>query len=232
MTEGDLSWDVTLPERGARTSTWQRSRARLHILSPEHGEEDLSVPVAVGRRLQEARETASAPTSRQELLALVDELSTLCAHARMEELIARRDLSAHELRERLGRDGYQDRVIDDIVARAERTGLVDDARFAAAFVRSKASVGWGRLKISRELAQRGIDIEGLGVWPDELLCEEGELERARELAGRRRLTGQNDRQKIMRFLCGRGFSASVAARAAREATDDEEEPMPSYHGLI
>lgn len=214
-----LSWDVVLPERGARASSWQRPRARLEIRSAERGEEELALPVAVGRRLRSAREGASCPSTREGLLALVDELCASCAHARMEDLIGRRDLSAHELSERLSRDGYRPQLVSSLVARAQESGLVDDERFAAAFVRSKLSAGWGRLKIVRELERRGVSADGL----EELASEDDELERARELAGRRRLTGRGDRQKLMRFLCGRGFSVGVASRVAREVTEEADD---------
>lgn len=228
-----LSWDVVFPERGARASSWQRPRARLKIRSAERGEEELALPVAVGRRLRSAREGASCPSTREGLLALVDELCASCAHARMEDLIGRRDLSAHELSERLSRDGYRPQLVSSLVARAQESGLVDDERFAAAFVRSKLSAGWGRLKIVRELERRGVSADEVEGLFEELASEDDELERARELASRRRLTGRGDRQKLMRFLCGRGFSVGVASRAAREVTEAADETSaPRYHGLV
>ena len=50
----------------------------------------------------------------------------------------------------------------------------------------------------------------------EFLSAEDERERALSLAARRRLTGKNDYQKLVRFLCARGFAVSLSTSVARE----------------
>ena len=134
----------------------------------------------------------------------------------MEDLVGRRDYSAGELAERLSLDGYARTVVDEVVSRAQEVGIVDDARYGAAFARSKTLSGWGRSNVERELARRGVDVGDIPGWPEELLSAEEERERALALASRRRLTGKNDYQKLVRFLGARGFSASTSASVARE----------------
>ena len=69
----------------------------------------------------------------------------------MEGLVNRRDYSSKELFSRLVEDGYTRSVSQAIVELACEVGILDDARFGAAFARSKVLSGWGRIKIEREL---------------------------------------------------------------------------------
>ena len=113
-------------------------------------------------------------------------------------------------------------VADEVVARFVEVGLLDDGRFAELFARSKAAAGWGRIKIERELARRGVDATQLEGWPSDYL-EEDESETAFVLASRRRLSGKNDFQKLVRFLCGRGFPMGVAMDAAKRVLAEAEQ---------
>ena len=221
MSDPGFSWSVELPSRGARHAGGRRARAELRISSGVGGDELLTVPVPVGRRLADLSKSDTGPASRAELLYRLGEASRSCAHARMEELVGRRDYSAHELSSRLLEDGYSHAVVESIVGRAREVDIVDDARFGAAFARSKVLSGWGRMKIERELRRRGVDPLDVPGWPEEFATEDEERERALSLASRRRLSGKNDYQKIARFLCARGFSPGLATSVAREVLAGE-----------
>ena len=214
-----FSWEIDLPERGSSAAGRGRPRACLRISSATHGDECLSVPVAVGKRLDSLSREQEGPSGRSELIYLLKELSSECAHARMEDLVGRRDLSRLELVERLLQDGYRDEVAERIAERACEVGIIDDARYGAAFARSKVLAGWGRVRIERELERRGVDASAIPGWPDEFTSEEDERERAVALASRRRLTGKNDYQKIVRFLCSRGFAVGLSTSVAREVLE-------------
>lgn len=216
MSSVPLVWSVELPPRGARTA---RPRATLSLTTQSHGDETIAVPVAVGKRLASLSEEGFVPGSRAELLHRLREVSGQCAHARMEALVGRRDYSVAELAQRLREDGYSRPIVDEVVSRAEEVGIVDDVRYGAAFARSKVLAGWGSVKIERELSRRGVDVAKIPGWPEEFLSVDDERERALALASRRRLTGKNDYQKIVRFLCGRGYSVGLATTVAREVLD-------------
>lgn len=201
------------------------ARAELRISSVVGGDELLTIPVPVGRRLEDLSKSNSGPASRAELLYQLGEASRSCAHTRMEELVGRRDYSAHELSARLLEDGYSHAAVESVVDRAREVGIVDDARFGAAFARSKVLSGWGRVKIERELRRRGVDPLSVPGWPEEFATEDEERERALSLASRRRLSGKNDYQKIARFLCARGFSLGLATSVAREVLTGESEAL-------
>ncbi len=205
--------EVALPVRGR-----PRTHARATVsVSGEDGEaETLEVPAEVGRRLVKALGGASVVCSPERLHALVAEATDACARARVESLVGRRDYCARELGEKLLEAGYPRDVVEGRVGRAVAAGVVDDARYARSFVRSKAAAGWGRMRIERELERRGVAREVVEAAADEEMGEGDERSRALELASRRPLTGKNDVARIARFLCGRGYSAGLAFEVARE----------------
>lgn len=223
MRDLSFSWDVELPERGSASLGGRRPLATLVICSESHGQERIPIPKAVGRRLVSLLESdGDQPSGRSELLYRVRVVSLELARSKAEELLNRRDYSSSELAAKLREAGYHPSVADEVVARFVEVGLLDDRRFAELFARSKAVAGWGRIKIERELARRGVDATQLEGWPSGYL-EEDESETAFALASRRRLSGKNDFQKLVRFLCGRGFPMGVAMDAAKRALAEAEE---------
>ena len=223
MHDLSFSWDVELPERGSVSLGGRRPLATLAICSESHGQERIPIPKAVGRRLVSLRESdGDQPSGRSELLYRVRVISLELARSKAEELLNRRDYSSSELAAKLSEAGYHPSVADEVVARFVEVGLLDDRRFAELFARSKAAAGWGRIKIERELARRGVDATQLEGWPSGYL-EEDESETAFALASRRHLSGKNDFQKLVRFLCGRGFPMGVAMDAAKRVLAEAEE---------
>lgn len=223
MQDVSFGWDVELPERGSASLGGRRPLATLIVTSSTHGQERISVPKAVGRRLASLADSdGEQPESRAELLYRVRSMSLELARSKAEDLLNRRDYSSSELAAKLREAGYHPSVADEVVARFVEVSLLDDKRFAELFARSKAAAGWGRIKIERELARRGVDATQLEGWPSDFL-EEDESETAFALASRRRLSGKNDFQKLVRFLCGRGFPMSVAMDAAKRVLAEAEE---------
>lgn len=223
MQDVSFDWNVELPERGSASLGGRRPLATLVVTSSTHGQERISVPKAVGRRLASLADSdGEQPESRAELLYRVRSMSLELARSKAEDLLNRRDYSSSELAAKLREAGYHPSVADEVVARFVEVGLLDDRRFAELFARSKAAAGWGRIKIERELARRGVDATQLEGWPSGYL-EEDESETAFALASRRRLSGKNDFQKLVRFLCGRGFPMSVAMDAAKRVLAEAEE---------
>lgn len=217
--EGCVSWDVVLPDRDAPRYGWRPLKAKV-MLETCVGEETWSVPMAVGRKLASLRKSRGGELgSRAELAYEVRKASKAAGRRRLESLLNKRDYSSAELKEKLASDGYSIETTDALIAAAVSGGAVNDARFADVFIRSKIYAGWGRQKIERELSRKGVEAESIPGWPEEYFEEGSELERARELASRRRPTGKNDFQKTVRYLCNKGFSMNIAIDAAKSALD-------------
>lgn len=204
-----------LPERRGSSFGHPRAHATLCMKSDSHGEERISIPIAVGKQLTSRQEKGDLmPDSRAEFLYLVRETSLKLAFQRIERLVNKRDYSLSEMKGKLTLDGYAPSVIDEVLSKALDARYLDDSRYASAFIRSKLSAGWGNMRISRELSRRGIDINEVPGWPEGFLDDDNEDERALQVARNRRLSSKNPYEKLVRYLCGRGFSLSCSMRAA------------------
>ncbi|HEX6725345.1 MAG TPA: regulatory protein RecX [Gaiella sp.] len=112
--------------------------------------------------------------------------------------LSRREHSRASLDARLGRAGIDDTVRAEVLERAERGGLVDDARFAEQRARQLAERGAGDLLIVDDLVRQGVDDAGARAAVGLLLAE---AERAAAIVERR---GRSAR--TLRYLASRGFS--------------------------
>jgi regulatory protein len=133
-------------------------------------------------------------------------------------LLARRDYSAAELREKLlAREHAEDEVATTMDALV-REGFVDDRKFAGAFVRTAIRVkGRGRLRIQHELEARGVDraiiTEALGA---EATADEAEA--IEKVLTKKRWPAQPspiERRRMFEHLLRRGFPPDAVARALR-----------------
>ena len=219
-----FTWDVELPERSAAVLGQRKPKAQLSIESETHGKERFSIPLAAAKRLSKlAEQEPCAPSSRAELLYTLETYCEQCAWDKVVYLVDKRDYSRGELESKLKLEGYRQKTVEAVLARAKDAYLVDDARFARVFISSKLSAGWGRARIERELANKGVDTDGLPGWPEEYFDSDSEYERALALASKRRLSGKNDFQKIVRFLSSKGYSYGVSSAVARSILDREED---------
>lgn len=228
MTATPFSWEVECPSAARASFGNVRPKASLHIVSDSHGAETLVIPIAVAKSLKADHDAGTIEaTSRGELIYLLDERMRSFASKRIARLVDRRDYSAKELDEKLAMDGYPSSVRESAVARAVEVGIVDDFRYADVLIRTKIAAGWGRDRIERELSRRGIDPVRVIGWPFEYLEEGDEEQRAYEIARTRTLAQKNPYEKLVRFLCGKGYGLGVACRAARRVVDEAcEDGLP------
>jgi len=128
-------------------------------------------------------------------------------------MLAGRELSEAQVRQRLVRRKYDSRDIDSAIERLKEGGYIDDARAAAVIARRETTVRRrGKARVSSRLRAAGIAsavadhaVEQVfkDVDPDALL--DASLER--RLRGRTRVTDQKERQRLYRYLIGQGFEA-------------------------
>lgn len=219
QTDDGAKWCVELPDRSERLGS-SRPKAIVR-LSDSEGEERWVVPAAVGKSMSLFyKDCGGRIGSRAELAYEVKRASLSAGKRRIESLLNRRDYSTSELLSKLKDDGFSPAASTQLVDEAVTSNLVNDARFAEVYVRSKCYAGWGKLRIERELSRKGIDARELPGWPESYFEDEDEKARAIELASRRRLTGKNDFQKIVRFLCGKGYPMNVSMDAARQVLEE------------
>ncbi|MDO4501887.1 MAG: regulatory protein RecX [Coriobacteriia bacterium] len=139
------------------------------------------------------------------------------AFARIESLFMHRDRSEHEMRTRLAQEDFTLDAIDHAVGKAKRCGLIDDARFADAFIRARIRSGKGNCAIEHDLRQRGVEPSSLPDWPYQYqeTSRERQVERAFALLERQPPRSKNPLRSAYQKLVRKGYSSSVANEVAQ-----------------
>lgn len=137
-------------------------------------------------------------------------------------LLAYRSRSIAEMYERLTEDGYPADLVDRAVTRLVDIGYLDDAEFAAQFVRSKQASGWGFRKIRDGLARKGIAEDAIEDLREESFSTDDEVERARRLIARLDLNDRKGRDRAIRRLLSKGFPPDIAISAVRSAAAESD----------
>ena len=134
-------------------------------------------------------------------------------------MLARRELSTAQVRQRLARKGFGPDAADDAVERLRRAGALDDERTARLLARRSAHIRMhGRQRAVRELQQRGIGPDQARRAVD---AEYGQLDEQEmlEQALVRRLDGPLDSRAALRRtyqrLVRQGFDAAAVLAALR-----------------
>lgn len=142
----------------------------------------------------------------------------VAARDRAVGLLARHEFSAHQIAQRLSDDGYSEAVIQETVGRLVASGLMDDARFAAALVRNRVRAGYGRRAIHRDLERAGISkalAETALRVADDL---DGGIDAT--AAARRLARPRDDVPRLAARLARRGFDFEESLAAARTVLGD------------
>ncbi len=129
-----------------------------------------------------------------------------------------RTRSSQELRRYLTKQAVGEDVVKRILERLERAGLVDDTRFAQAWVENRSDLRpRSRHALAYELRQRGVDPQAISEALEDVEDEPLALEAARKQAYRyQALEWQDFRQKLCAYLARRGFNYSISVEAAQK----------------
>lgn len=139
-------------------------------------------------------------------------------------LLARRELSEAQVRQRLARRGYEDDDIEGAVARLKQERAIDDARVAAAIARTETTVKRrGRLRVKRRIESAGIARSTAKRAVDEVFSaidDDAQIEAAlaKRLRGRERAADDRELQRLYRYLVGQGFEPDRIATVLRDKT--------------
>jgi regulatory protein len=136
-------------------------------------------------------------------------------------MLARRELSERQLRERLARREHPPDAIDTAVTRLLDTRALDDTRVAHALARTEVHIKrHGRVRARRELersgiesslAQRALDEVFDALDPDALL----DAALARRLRDGQTIDDDATFRRLYRFLLGQGFESDRVIRALK-----------------
>jgi regulatory protein len=132
-----------------------------------------------------------------------------------------------DLRRRLLLKGEPEPDVDAAIERLTTAGLLDDAAYARAFVRSKvSSQGFSHRRLQQELAKRGVPRPIAEAAIIEVLHDEGVDEAANiEHVARKKLRllrGLNDatrRRRLYAYLSRRGYDAESVGAIVRRVLE-------------
>jgi regulatory protein len=139
-------------------------------------------------------------------------------------MLARRELSEAQVRQRLARREHRAEDIDAAVERLRAERAIDDARAAGAIARTQTAVkGRGRLRIVRQIEQAGISRELARRAADEAfesIDADAHIAAAldKRLRGRTRISDRAELSRLYRYLVSQGFDPDAAMRALKART--------------
>jgi regulatory protein len=137
------------------------------------------------------------------------------------KMLARRELTERQIRERLARRGHEPDEIDTAVARLKSDRALDDGRVALAMARSEITLKrHGRLRAQRQLEAAGLPAALARSALDDVLSTIDhdaliEASLARRLRGRDRIADDREFQRLFRYLVGQGFEAGAVLALLR-----------------
>ena len=133
------------------------------------------------------------------------------------DLLARREHSEQELRQKLKTREYDADAIDEVLQALKEDRLQSDERFTESYVNHRFNAGVGPLKIRYELRQKGVFDGLVDVFLEPLSDQWDELmtrQRIRKF-GAPIPDDYAERMKQARFLQNRGFSPESVMRLFR-----------------
>ena len=146
------------------------------------------------------------------------------------KMLAGRELSEAQLRQRLARRGHAADAVDAAVEKLRAERALDDARVAETIARTQSTVrGRGAHRVRREIeaagigradAQRAVDDAFKDIDADALL----EAALSRRLRGRDRIADDREFQRLYRYLVAQGFDVDRVVRALKARTRREVDP--------
>ena len=134
-------------------------------------------------------------------------------------MLARRELSELQVRQRLARKGHESDDIDAAIARLRDERALDDARVADAIARTETSIRKrGKLRVRMQIERAGIAKSTAKRAVDEVfdaIDAEALLESslAKRLRGRETIADDREFQRLYRYLIGQGFESERVVKA-------------------
>lgn len=126
-------------------------------------------------------------------------------------MLARRELSEKQVRQRLARKEFDENAIDEAIARLVEERAIDDTRVAEAIARSETSVRKrGKLRVKRKIESAGIRPTIAKQAVDEVfggLDADALLESAlsKRLKRGQSIADEREFNRLYRYLVGQGF---------------------------
>lgn len=130
-------------------------------------------------------------------------------------LLGRRDHSSKELIDKGLQKGLDKKTLEEVTRELEEKGYIDNLEFARRYTREKYHVNnWGEHKIQTHLFKKGIPRSQIYTVLEEILSDEASYQAMEKLIKKRsahfkRAEANTRKEKIHRYLAGRGFPSRI-----------------------
>lgn len=138
------------------------------------------------------------------------------AMEKINALLNVRERNIKETEERLLKCGFTPEEVEDAIGAALRVNLINEERYARAFIRGKTHSGWGRLKIVQRLKMFNIPDEIIASCESEFSSTQDERAMAMRELQKRRATSKDPYATYMRRLISRGYSYELSRQVVAE----------------
>jgi len=135
-------------------------------------------------------------------------------------LLSRRDHGAEELKRKVIRKGFSEEIAGRVIEELQSKDLLNDHQYAKSFAHDKYHLkSWGPRKIESALYNKGVPKRVVTDVIRELKDEIDPSETCLELALKRRKHFMREpdkfkrKQKIFRYLAGKGYSSDIIRKA-------------------
>jgi len=139
------------------------------------------------------------------------------AFERALRILSYRDRSEKEMRTKLSKAGYDEKIINLVVKELKRLQLIDEEKFARNYAKTKmVTRPAGEFLLKRELKHKGISDEIIEETLKEIYQEKDQSQVAVELAKKKKLQLKNvdvkkAKKRMSDFLMRRGFNWEIVS---------------------
>lgn len=179
-------------------------------------DEDISFPM-YGKELEEYGIREEAVLQDMEYSRIMQELLPKRAKLCAMHLLEKKEWTEHQLRDKLHTLFYPEEIIDQAVAYVKAYHYIDDLRYAASYIEYRMEKKSIR-QLEQELMQKGISREVVREAAEQIELPEEETQIRKWLEKKHYAEKSDDpreRERMYRFLLGKGYSISSVGRVLR-----------------
>jgi regulatory protein len=150
------------------------------------------------------------------------------AYSKALGLLARREHSRRELRQKLGHSGYAGDETSEALERLGEQHYQDDGRFAEVLIRSRSAQGYGPMRLRAELKSHGLSDASIRSLLDAAQIDwtAAAATQLRRRYGSAGSTDPAERTRRAQFLLRRGFPAATVRHVTHADVDDAADENP------
>lgn len=167
----------------------------------------------------------------KKLNAIVMENDNQACFNEVLKTLNRRPHTTFEIKTKLLKKGFKSLAINTAIEKASELKILDDKNTAEIYISELSNKGYGKRKIVQSMKQKGIDPDTILELTSNL-CQNGkEEEKARDifykklnfLKRNKSLTEQKIKERLFRFMQGKGFSNDIIFGLLEKISSEHED---------